>query len=279
MPSEVRRAERIVLPGVGAFADCRRGLAARARHGRSALRRGGDASAAGPSSASASACSSWPNAAASSRRVEGLGWIAGEVVRDRARRDPTLKIPHMGWNELDAAAQAASGARRASPPAPMPISCTAIASPAASGATCWPTVDYGGAIVAVVGRDNLVGTQFHPGEEPGDRACASSPISCAGGREPRRARRRRAVEELESLRRHRSRRSLRRGRGGDRRRRRLRLAQARRRATSWRIIGAACCSCPSARLFVGAARRHHLRLGAARRARRATTRRRPSRRS
>src|SRR6202021_2797433 len=96
-PDEVAAAERVVLPGVGAFADCRRGLAAvpgledalvetvMAR-GRPFL----------------GICVGMQLMAERGREfetVEGLGWIGGDVVAI-APDDPSLKIPHMGWNEL-----------------------------------------------------------------------------------------------------------------------------------------------------------------------------------
>ena len=118
------RADRVVLPGVGAFADCRRGLDAidgmvealdeRVRRARPPvprhLRRHAADGRARPRD---------------TRCTEGLGWIAGEVDRI-APRDPDLKIPHMGWNTLNAA-QAASAARRHRGRADRdctPISCT-----------------------------------------------------------------------------------------------------------------------------------------------------------
>src|SRR5262249_44842127 len=98
-PEQVARAERVVLPGVGAFADCRRGLDAIAgmvdalnvrvrRDGRPFL----------------GICVGMQLMAERGREyevTEGLGWIPGEVDRI-APRDPNLKIPHMGWNTLKA---------------------------------------------------------------------------------------------------------------------------------------------------------------------------------
>src|SRR5258708_6001596 len=97
-PDQVARAERVVLPGVGAFADCRRGLDAvsgmvealniRVRHqGRPFL----------------GICVGMQLMAERGREyevVEGLGWIPGEVDRITPS-DPSLKIPHMGWNTLN----------------------------------------------------------------------------------------------------------------------------------------------------------------------------------
>ncbi len=153
----VRQADRIVLPGVGAFADCRRGLAAVPgmedaldeavrRRGRPFL----------------GICVGMQLMAERGREfetVEGLGWIPGEVV-PILPSDPSLKIPHMGWNEL---------ALRRSHPVLQGIGSGAHAYFVHSyGFTCADrddvvgTVEYGGELTAIIGRDNLVGVQFHP---------------------------------------------------------------------------------------------------------------------
>jgi len=153
----LRGAARIVLPGVGAFADCRRGLAAvpgmedALRHvvmeeGRPFL----------------GICVGMQLLAERGREfetVDGLGWIKGEVV-PLAPGDPALKIPHMGWNEL-----------RLRRPHPVLVGIPDGAHayfvhsyglvPASPEDTI-AEVDYGGPIVAVVGRDNILGVQFHP---------------------------------------------------------------------------------------------------------------------
>lgn len=91
--------------------------------------------------------------------TEGLGWIKGEVVKLEPA-DPTLKIPHMGWNELDI--------RRPHPVlAGLPDRAHAYFVHSYRFAVERPedviaSADYGGPFAAVVGRDNLVGTQFHP---------------------------------------------------------------------------------------------------------------------
>jgi glutamine amidotransferase len=95
--------------------------------------------------------------------VEGLGWVRGEVVAIEPLNDPggpSLKIPHMGWNEL---------APRAAHPVLEGLAAGTHAyfvhsyhlHPAAS-ADLLAETDYGGPLAAVVGRDNLIGTQFHP---------------------------------------------------------------------------------------------------------------------
>jgi imidazole glycerol-phosphate synthase subunit HisH len=157
---KVARADRVVLPGVGAFADCRRGLDAvdgmvealnesvRER-GRPFL----------------GICVGMQLMAERGREYEvtqGLGWIPGDVERI-APTDADLKIPHMGWNTLDA--------RR-----PHPVLDGIALGPQGLHAyfvhsfQLRPTVrsdliaeaDYGGPVTAVVGRGTMVGTQFHP---------------------------------------------------------------------------------------------------------------------
>ena len=92
----------------------------------------------------------------------GLGWIAGEVDR-LAPRDAQLKIPHMGWNTLDA--------RRAhSVLDGIPLGdegmhayfVHSFALAAADSADVIADTDYGGPLTSVVGRDTAIGTQFHP---------------------------------------------------------------------------------------------------------------------
>lgn len=153
----VRHADRIVLPGVGAFADCKRGLSEVPgmlealeevvhRRGRPFL----------------GICVGMQLMARRGREygvTEGLGWIEGEVARLEIE-DPALKIPHMGWNELNVL--------RPHPVlAGLPAGAHAYfvhsyAFRAEDPADVIATADYGGPFAAVIGRDNLVGTQFHP---------------------------------------------------------------------------------------------------------------------
>jgi imidazole glycerol-phosphate synthase subunit HisH len=154
----VRNAGHVVLPGVGAFADCRQGLYAVPdmvealqdvviNQGRPFL----------------GICVGMQLMATVGREHgdhAGLDWIKGEIV-PLAPADPTLKVPHMGWNDLRV---------------------EAVGHPVLAGigtgdhvyfvhsyhmkaedpAQVLATVDYGEAVTALVARDNLVGTQFHP---------------------------------------------------------------------------------------------------------------------
>lgn len=159
-PDAVRRAERIVLPGVGAFADCRRGLDAvpgMVEALEESVRRQGKPFF--------GICVGMQLMAERGREyevTEGLGWIAGEVDKI-APADAGLKIPHMGWNTLEARKPHAlfDGVALG----PQGLHAYFVHSyqlkPEQRGDLLAET-DYGGPITAVVGRDNMVGTQFHP---------------------------------------------------------------------------------------------------------------------
>ena len=156
-PREVADADRIVLPGVGAFADCRAGLYGVAGMvdtlQREVIDRG---------KPFLGICVGMQLMA--SRGVEygihaGLDWIAGDVVRI-APTDKALKIPHMGWNELvDLRAHPLLDGIAANDHAYFVHSFHLKASKAE---TVLATTEYGGRLTAMVGRDNLAGTQFHP---------------------------------------------------------------------------------------------------------------------
>jgi len=153
----LRGASRIVLPGVGAFADCRRGLAAvpgMEEALRQAVLRDGRPFL--------GICVGMQLLAERGREfetVDWLGWIKGEVG-PLAPRDPALKIPHMGWNQLEF---------RQSHPILEGVENGAHAyfvhsyalTPADKNDLI-ADVDYAGPIAAAVGRDNIVGVQFHP---------------------------------------------------------------------------------------------------------------------
>jgi glutamine amidotransferase len=159
-PDQVARAERIVLPGVGAFADCRRGLDAVSgmvealttrvrRQGRPFL----------------GICVGMQLMAERGREYEvtpGLGWIPGEVDRI-APSDPGLKIPHMGWNTLNPVQPHKLLADI--PVGPQGLHAYFVHSyhlKTAERSSLVAQADYGGPVTAIVGRDTVVGTQFHP---------------------------------------------------------------------------------------------------------------------
>jgi len=157
-PDAVAAADRVVLPGVGAFADCKAGLQALdgmvdaittavVQKGRPIL----------------GICVGMQLMA--TRGLEhgetaGFGWIEGDVAAIEPS-DPTLKIPHMGWNQLIL------------PPSPHPVLqglaedahayfVHSYAMQCRNPSEALARVEYGGEVTAAVGRDNIVGTQFHP---------------------------------------------------------------------------------------------------------------------
>jgi glutamine amidotransferase len=159
-PVKVARADRVVLPGVGAFADCRRGLDAV-----DGMVEALNESVRERARPFLGICVGMQLMAERGREYEvtqGLGWIPGDVERI-APTDADLKIPHMGWNTLDA--------RR-----PHPVLDGIALGPQGLHAyfvhsfQLKPTArsdliaeaEYGGPLTAVVGRDTMVGTQFHP---------------------------------------------------------------------------------------------------------------------
>jgi glutamine amidotransferase len=156
-PREVAAADRIVLPGVGAFADCRAGL-----YGvpgmvdalqREVIERG---------KPFLGICVGMQLMA--TRGVEygihaGLDWIKGDVVRIEPGRDH-LKIPHMGWNEL--LELAPHPLLQGINPRDHAYFVHSFQLEAAQPETVLAITTYGGPITAMVGRDNLAGTQFHP---------------------------------------------------------------------------------------------------------------------
>lgn len=164
-PETVRMADRVVLPGVGAFADCKQGLEAVSGLGealREAVRERGR-----PFLGICVGMQLMATRGREYKESEGLDWISGEVVRLEPS-DPSLKVPHMGWNTLRV---------RASHPLFTDIK---------TGENGWHAyfvhsyhlspentadviaeTDHGGVVTAVVARDNTVGTQFHPEKSQG----------------------------------------------------------------------------------------------------------------
>jgi imidazole glycerol-phosphate synthase subunit HisH len=159
-PDQVARAERIVLPGVGAFADCRRGLDAV-----SGMVEALDARVRGQGRPFLGICVGMQLMAERGREYEvtqGLGWIPGEVDRITPS-DPDLKIPHMGWNTLNAVRP--HKLLDDIPVGPQGLHAYFVHSfhlKTAERASLVAEADYGGPVTAIVGRDTVVGTQFHP---------------------------------------------------------------------------------------------------------------------
>jgi glutamine amidotransferase len=156
-PEAVATADRVVLPGVGAFADCRRGL--RGVPGLEAALHEAVMIRARPFLGICVGMQLLAEAGREFEIVEGLGWIAGDVAAIEPA-DAGLKIPHMGWNEIE------------------PRSAHPLLAGLGAGVHAYfvhsyhfrladpvdlvASTDYGGPLAAVIGRDNLAGTQFHP---------------------------------------------------------------------------------------------------------------------
>jgi glutamine amidotransferase len=90
---------------------------------------------------------------------QGLGWLPGEVVR-LAPSEPALKVPHMGWNSLSLLQPHALFEGMADGTDVYFVHSYYIRP--SNAAHILATTDYGGSIPAIVGRDNIAGTQFHP---------------------------------------------------------------------------------------------------------------------
>jgi glutamine amidotransferase len=159
-PDAVTGAERIVLPGVGAFADCKRGLDAVPGMvealNEQVIRRGK------PFLGICVGCQLIAERGLEKEIVGGLGWIAGDVVEIEPA-DPTLKVPHMGWNTL--AAHREHPLLADIPTGEDGLDAYFVHSfhiRAGRDADLVATAEYGGPVTAIVARDNFAGTQFHP---------------------------------------------------------------------------------------------------------------------
>jgi glutamine amidotransferase len=159
-PAEVAAADRIVLPGVGAFADCRSGLEAVA-----GMREALEASVRAKGRPFLGICVGAQLMAERGlefKTTPGLGWIEGDVKAIEPA-DPALKIPHMGWNTLNVVNDHPLLAGIDTGPAGLHayfVHSFHLVTP--DRAALVAQADYGGPVTAMVGRGNLAGTQFHP---------------------------------------------------------------------------------------------------------------------
>lgn len=156
-PDLVRRAERIVLPGVGAFGDCMAGLTA--VPGLLAALDEGVRAGGRPFLGICVGLQLMAERGHEHGLHQGLGWLGGDVVA-LAPADPALKVPHMGWNTL------------------APVRAHPLLEGIGAGAHAYfvhsyhlvprdpddllATTDHGGPLTAVAARGNLSGVQFHP---------------------------------------------------------------------------------------------------------------------
>jgi imidazole glycerol-phosphate synthase subunit HisH len=158
-PEKVRKASRIVLPGVGAFHDCRNGLNAIPGMWQTIA---GEVARGKPFYGICVGMQLMASRGLEHGETEGFGWIPGDVVLIRPS-DPGLKIPHMGWNSLVPQRPHALLAGLALGPEGLHgyfVHSYHLA--AHNPADVVLTADYGGAVTALVARDNIAGSQFHP---------------------------------------------------------------------------------------------------------------------
>ena len=159
-PDIVRSADRVVLPGVGAFADCRRGLDA--VPGLQAALEEAVQSRGRPFLGICVGMQLLATRGLEHGVTNGLDWIEGEV-RAIEPGDRTLKIPHMGWNTLTVTSDHAL--LRGLPTGPQGLHAYFVHSyhfVPASRADIVAETEYGGPVTAVVAHGNIAGTQFHP---------------------------------------------------------------------------------------------------------------------
>ena len=153
-PEAVARADRIVLPGQGAFADCARGLGA-VRGMTGAIEA---ATAAGrPFLGICVGMQLMAERGLEHRITPGFGWIHGEIAEMEA---PGLRMPQMGWNALDFV-PGAHPLLEGLEPGDHAYFVHSYALRGATLAEVLATTDYGGQVVAMVARGNRAGTQFH----------------------------------------------------------------------------------------------------------------------
>jgi glutamine amidotransferase len=156
-PDVVAKADRIVLPGDGAFPHCRAELFAR-----SGLAEAIVEAVTVNARPFFGICVGMQMMATTGHEYEetpGFGWIAGDI-RKIAPADPALKIPHMGWNDLviDSPHPVLEGIATGDHAYFVHSYAMDVANPAERLAH----VDYAGDVTAIIGRDTIVGTQFHP---------------------------------------------------------------------------------------------------------------------
>ena len=159
-PETVYRADRIVLPGVGAFADCRRGLDA--VNGMADAMTEAVRNKARPFLGICVGMQLMASRGKEHVITEGLNWIEGDVVKI-APDDENLKVPHMGWNTLDLIREHPVLER-------LPLGSRGRHAyfvhsyhlEPADEADVLARADYGGPVTAIVGKDTAIGTQFHP---------------------------------------------------------------------------------------------------------------------
>jgi glutamine amidotransferase len=159
-PEHVRAASRIVLPGDGAFPDCRRGLDS--VDGMIAALEEAVRTRGVPFLGICIGMQLLATEGLEHEGAKGLDWIPGTVVRVEPR-DKALKVPHMGWNTLTALrGHALLADIPLGPEGLHAFFLHAFHFVPTRSADVLATADYGGPVTAVIARNNIAGTQFHP---------------------------------------------------------------------------------------------------------------------
>lgn len=159
LPDDVKTADRIILPGVGAFADCMDGLGSldgmREALEEAVIKSGK------PFLGICVGMQLLADVGVEHGSTKGLGWIKGTVEKLSVKNDQFLKVPHMGWNDikLDKPSHPILGGIENGDHAYFVHSYQFNAT---DNDNIIAHVDYGGDVAAIIGRDNIVGTQFHP---------------------------------------------------------------------------------------------------------------------
>jgi len=156
----VRKADRIVLPGVGAYADCKAGLVA--IDGMHTALQEAVIENGKPFFGICVGMQLMAERGLEKATTKGFGWIGGDVVR-MGFDDSSLKIPQIGWNTLEVTnphplldgIETGGGGLHAYFVHSYHLECS-------KKEECIATTSYGGNVTAIVGRDNMIGTQFHP---------------------------------------------------------------------------------------------------------------------
>ena len=159
-PDFLRNADRIVLPGVGAYADCRSGL--NDLDGMVDALEDAVIKSAKPFFGICVGMQLMAERGLEKATTSGLGWIGGDVVHMQPN-DPSLKIPQIGWNTLHIledhplldGIETGDNGLHAYFVHSYHLECTRSEERIA-------TTHYGADVTAIVGRDNMIGTQFHP---------------------------------------------------------------------------------------------------------------------
>lgn len=156
-PEDVARATRIVLPGDGAFPACRQALS-----DHTGLFEAIDEAVTARGVPFLGICVGMQMLATWGREytdTRGFDWIGGEITKITPA-DPSFKVPHMGWNDLviEAEHPVLAGISTGDHAYFVHSYAMQVANPAERLAH----VDYAGAVTAIVGRGNVIGTQFHP---------------------------------------------------------------------------------------------------------------------